>query len=61
MKLIDDIFIILDRAIEVFGDYQKAKIWLYTKNKAMGNMPPINASTQNVLDELDRIENGVLT
>ena len=62
MKILDDVFFIIDKAIEVFGDYQKAKIWLHTTNKAMGGIAPINASNaQEVLDELGRIEHGIVS
>ena len=55
---------LLKRAIEVFGDKDKALQWFISPNYALGGGRPGELSNtpdgrQNVLDELARIEWGI--
>jgi len=55
---------LLDRAVECFGDLDKALEWLRTPNAALKGLAPVKIATdpegrQAVLDELGRIEHGI--
>jgi uncharacterized protein (DUF2384 family) len=55
---------LLDRAVECFGDFDKALEWLQTPNATLKGLPPVRIAVdpegrQAVLDELGRIEHGV--
>jgi putative toxin-antitoxin system antitoxin component (TIGR02293 family) len=55
---------LLDRAVECFGDLDKALDWLQAPNAALKGLAPVRVAAnpegrQTVLDELGRIEYGV--
>jgi hypothetical protein len=55
---------LLDRAVECFGDLDKALDWLQSPNVALRGLAPVRVaadpkSRQAVLDELGRIEHGI--
>jgi uncharacterized protein (DUF2384 family) len=55
---------LLDRAVECFGDLDKALEWLRTPNAALKGMAPVRLAIDlegrlAVLDELGRIEHGI--
>ena len=55
---------LLDRAVECFGDFDKALEWLRTPNAALRGLAPVKVATdpegrQAILDELGRIEHGI--
>ena len=50
--------------VEVFGDMEKFKQWLYTPNFALGKMPPMDLLADSygkdlVISELNRINHGI--
>ncbi|MBC6401058.1 MAG: DUF2384 domain-containing protein [Ekhidna sp.] len=56
---------ILDTGVEVFGDFEKLKLWLTAENYALGNLKPIELLRDSygkdlVLAELTRIDHGIL-
>jgi hypothetical protein len=55
---------LLNRAVECFGDLDKAIDWLQSPNAALRDLSPLRTAAtpegrQSVLDELGRIEHGV--
>lgn len=51
---------ILGRGIEVFGDEEKFRDWYSTECPALGNKKPSECSDNDVLDQLGRIEHGII-
>lgn len=56
---------VTQRAIEAFGDPDRAKAWLARPNRALQGLPPLDllgtdAGAECVADELGRIEHGEL-
>lgn len=54
---------VTDRAVEVFGDMDRAVIWLNTPNHALNGQTPLSLlntdiGTKTVMDILGRIEYG---
>ncbi len=50
---------LMERGREVFGDEEKFKLWLHTESKALGKKPT-DCEKEEILDELVRIEHGIL-
>jgi hypothetical protein len=55
---------VLDRAVECFGDFDKALDWLQTPNATLKGLAPVRIAAdpdgrRAVLAELGRIEHGV--
>ena len=55
---------LLDRAVECFGDLDKALDWLQTPSAALNGLAPVRIAAspegrQSVLEELGRIEHGI--
>ena len=53
------------RGAEVFGDMENFSIWLHSENVGLGNIIPKNLlkttfGIQLLMDELGRIEHGIL-
>ena len=51
--------------LEVFGDKEKLKLWLETRNYALGNQKPFDLlkdsyGKEMVMGELTRIDHGIL-
>ncbi len=58
--------LVLERAIEVFGDRNRANEWMHEPNPALGNEAPLTSiATEDgcraVIDILGRIEHGVIS
>ena len=54
------------RGVQVFGDKNRFILWMQQRNVALGNKTPVSLlssrfGTEMVLDELGRIEHGVLS
>ena len=54
------------RATEVFGDTEKAALWLHRSNRALGGHPPLglvrtDLGSRQVEQVLGRIEHGVIS
>jgi putative toxin-antitoxin system antitoxin component (TIGR02293 family) len=60
------IALVVARGEEVFGDRERFNIWLKEPNKAMVNQTPLGLLASNfgidmILDELGRIEHGIIS
>ncbi len=56
---------IINKGLEVFGDIEKLKHWLYTENYSLGNLRPVDLLKDSygkelVISELVRIDHGIL-